>query len=64
MYKDKIVSLEKEISNLVMEEHYEREIRKAEMESRKLDNILNHEEEINHRPKKKWIETFKDKLIR
>jgi ATP-dependent RNA helicase DDX27 len=52
LYKNKIGTLEREITKIVDEEFYERELRLAEMEARKADNIINHKEEIEHRPRR------------
>lgn len=64
MYKEKIATLEGEIWKIVQEELDEREFRLAEMEARKVENILNHEDEILNKPKKQWIESFREKLVR
>lgn len=51
-FKDKIYQLEDDIFRILREEHEERELRKAEMEAQKAENMLTHDEEIFNRPKK------------
>ena len=52
-----INSLRREIEVISAQEREERDIRKAEMELQKLENIQDHQQEIYSRPKKEWFMT-------
>lgn len=43
------------------QEREEAQLRRAEMEANKADNMLSHEKEIMARPKREWFQTTKDK---
>lgn len=47
-----ISGLEREIDSIWAEEREEKDIRKAEMELKKLENITEHKDDIYSRPKK------------
>ncbi|KAL5612702.1 hypothetical protein BROUX41_004209 [Berkeleyomyces rouxiae] len=50
-----------EIEDIMKEEHMEKEIANVEMQVRKGENILKHEDEIKSRPKRTWFESERDK---
>lgn len=56
-----IDELEAEIEEIMQEEKQEKEIAHVEMQVKKGENMIRHEEEINSRPKRTWFETQKDK---
>ena len=45
----------------VQEEREEMELRKAEMEAAKAENMVEHEAEIHARPARTWFQTKKEK---
>lgn len=47
-----IHNLEHDINNIMFEEREERDLRRADMELKKLENINDHQDEIYSRPKK------------
>lgn len=51
-YQKLIDNMEKDFSEIVKQENIEKELRKAEMETKKIENLLSHKEEIFNRPKK------------
>lgn len=51
-YRKQIENMEVDYQNILKEESYEKELRKAEMETKKIENLLEHTEEIYNRPKK------------
>ncbi|KAI0068359.1 DEAD-domain-containing protein [Artomyces pyxidatus] len=57
----KIDSLKHEIAGVMQDEKEEKELRRAEMELKKGQNMLDHEEEIYSRPARTWFQTSKDK---
>lgn len=54
---------EDQISSIIREEREEREIRKAEMEATKAENMIKHKEDIYSRPKKTWFVSEKEKKL-
>lgn len=56
-----IEELEDEIAAIAREEKEERQLAQAEMQIRKGENIVLHEDEIKARPKRTWFETQADK---
>ena len=46
---------------MLQEEREEMELRKAEMEAAKAENMVEHEAEINARPARTWFQTRKEK---
>jgi ATP-dependent RNA helicase DDX27 len=46
---------------VIAEEREERELRKAEMEATKAQNMLDHEAEIYSRPARTWFQSSKEK---
>lgn len=60
-WREKIEALESDIRDIWKDEYTEKVIRLAEMESNKATNLLEHEVEIHHRPKKTWFQSQDDK---
>ena len=64
-YKEKdIKQYEREISNvesdyydILKAERVEKEMEMAEIEMKKAQNMIDHEEEIFNRPKREWVQT-------
>lgn len=56
-----IDGMEDEIEEIIAEEKEERQLAQAEMQVRKGENMIDHEEEIKSRPKRTWFETQADK---
>ncbi|KAB5516951.1 hypothetical protein GE09DRAFT_1179365 [Coniochaeta sp. 2T2.1] len=56
-----IDEMEDEIEEIMAEEKQEKEIAHVEMQVKKGENMIRHEEEIKARPKRTWFETEKDK---
>ena len=44
-----------EVKETIKQELMEKEMQKAEMEAKKMNNMMEHEDEIYNRPKKEWI---------
>ena len=55
--------LEDEITEILKEEDEERQMRIAEMEVRKGENVIKHQDEIMSRPKRDWFQTKKEKAV-
>lgn len=51
-YRKKISDSEEDYMNILREENIEQEIRKADMETKKIENMIEHKDEIFNRPKK------------
>jgi ATP-dependent RNA helicase DDX27 len=60
-WSDKLVELKDEISDVLREEKEEKQIRRAEMELKKGQNIIDHQNEIFSRPARTWFQTGKEK---
>ncbi|KAI0189438.1 P-loop containing nucleoside triphosphate hydrolase protein [Astrocystis sublimbata] len=60
-WADKIDALEVEIQEVEKEEKEEKQFANAEMQIRKGENMVLHEDEIKGRPKRTWFETQADK---
>ncbi|KAI1114552.1 P-loop containing nucleoside triphosphate hydrolase protein [Nemania sp. NC0429] len=60
-WHERIVELEDEIAAVEKEEKEERQLAQAEMQIRKGENMIAHEDEIRARPKRTWFETQADK---
>lgn len=58
----KMADLKDDIADILKEEKEEKAIRQAEMEVRKGQNMVQHEEEIMGRPKRVWFQSEKEKL--
>lgn len=59
--QEQIDDMEDEIEEIMEEEKQEKEIAHVEMQVKKGENMIRHEEEIKARPKRTWFETEKDK---
>ncbi|KAM7219891.1 P-loop containing nucleoside triphosphate hydrolase protein [Rhypophila decipiens] len=60
-WQDQIDELEDEIEEILKEEKAEKQIQQVEMQVKKGENLIRHEEEIMGRPKRTWFETQRDK---
>ncbi|KAJ2974321.1 hypothetical protein NUW58_g8693 [Xylaria curta] len=60
-WQARIDGLEDEIIAIAHEEKEERQLAQAEMQIRKGENMVRHEDEIKARPKRTWFETQADK---
>ncbi|KIM85227.1 hypothetical protein PILCRDRAFT_5570 [Piloderma croceum F 1598] len=61
-WAEKLNSMKDEISEILQEEKEEKQIRQAEMELRKGQNMIEHEEEIYSRPARTWFQSGQEKL--
>ena len=59
--RTRIEELEEDLDAVMEEEKVERELRKANMEEEKTRNMVEHEDEIQARPKKSWFQTKDEK---
>lgn len=59
----KLNELEAEVDAVLKEEKEEKAMRIAEMEIRKGENVMKHQDEIMARPKRTWFATEKEKAI-
>ncbi|KAI9758695.1 MAG: nucleolar DEAD-box protein required for synthesis of 60S ribosomal subunit [Candelina submexicana] len=57
----KIEDMKEEIEDIMREEKEEKQLSQAEMQVRKGENIMTHEDEIMARPKRTWFESEKEK---
>ncbi|KAJ4486180.1 DEAD-domain-containing protein [Lentinula aciculospora] len=60
-WAEKLEGLKEEISEILREEKEEKQLRQAEMELKKGQNIIEHEAEIFSRPARTWFQTEKEK---
>ncbi|KAI0393948.1 DEAD-domain-containing protein [Xylariaceae sp. FL0594] len=60
-WQDKVDEMAGEIDAVAQEEKEERQLQQAEMQIRKGENMVVHEDEIKARPKRTWFETQADK---
>jgi len=60
-WSKKLVSLKDEIAEVMREEKEEKQLRQAEMEVKKGQNMLEHEAEIYSRPARTWFQSGRDK---
>ncbi|RLN28601.1 hypothetical protein C2845_PM05G17990 [Panicum miliaceum] len=58
-----IEELEDQISTIFREEREEMEVRKAEMELAKVENMMAHKDDIYSRPKRTWFATEREKKL-
>ena len=54
---NKLYALKDDIEDILKEEKEEKALRIAEMEVKKGENVINHQDEIMARPKRTWFET-------
>ncbi|KAF2085373.1 DEAD-domain-containing protein [Saccharata proteae CBS 121410] len=60
-WDEKLKALEEEVEEILTEEKEERAMSQAEMEVKRGENLVVHEDEIMSRPKRTWFESEKDK---
>lgn len=60
-WADKVTELEDDIEEILKEEKEEKQLSQVEMQVRKGENIMVHEEEIKGRPRRTWFESEKEK---
>ncbi|EAU93002.1 ATP-dependent RNA helicase drs1 [Coprinopsis cinerea okayama7 len=60
-YADKLEGLKGEIAEVMREEKEEKQLRQAEMELTKGENMMKHQDEIFSRPARTWFQTNKEK---
>ncbi|KAK3357752.1 hypothetical protein B0T25DRAFT_589950 [Lasiosphaeria hispida] len=60
-WQDQIDGMEDEIEAIMQEEKEEKQIAQVEMQVKKGENLIKHEEEIQARPRRTWFETEKNK---
>jgi ATP-dependent RNA helicase DDX27 len=56
-----IAGIYHEIGQILTEEREEKDMRKADMELKKLENMTDHKDEIYSRPKREWFLNEKEK---
>ncbi|KIP11968.1 hypothetical protein PHLGIDRAFT_27593 [Phlebiopsis gigantea 11061_1 CR5-6] len=61
-WAQKLQHLKDDIAGVLQEEKEEKQLRTAEMEVRKGQNLIEHEEEIHSRPARTWFQSGKEKL--
>jgi ATP-dependent RNA helicase DDX27 len=61
-WADKVTEMEHEIEDILKEEKEEKQLSQVEMQVRKGENIMVHEDEIKGRPKRTWFESEQEKL--
>lgn len=62
-WQQKVDDMKEEIEEINQEEKEEKQLAQVEMQVKKGENIINHEEEIHSRPKRTWFESEKEKQI-
>ncbi|KAI0127417.1 DEAD/DEAH box helicase [Xylariales sp. AK1849] len=60
-WQSQIDDMDDEIDEIILEEKEEKQLANAEMQIKKGENIVMHEDEIKGRPKRTWFETQHDK---
>jgi ATP-dependent RNA helicase DDX27 len=60
-WQDQVDEMDEEIDEILREEKEEKQLAQVEMQVKKGENMIKHEEEINSRPRRTWFETEKDK---
>ena len=60
-WQNKIESLEKDVVQIHIAEREEKELRKAEQEALKLQNMMDHRDEIYSRPARTWFQSKREK---
>ena len=61
---EKIKKLDDEIEEILKEEKEEKQLQSAELQLRKGENLIKHEDEIKSRPRRTWFETQREKELR
>ena len=62
-YRDKIISMEDDIEEVMRLEEEEKEMRITELQMHKANAMLEHQREIFSRPKRTWFQTHKERNI-
>lgn len=62
-YRDKIISMEEDIEEVMRLEEEEKEMRITELQMHKANAMLEHQKEIFSRPKRTWFQTHKERKI-
>ncbi|KAK4039949.1 hypothetical protein C8A01DRAFT_46676 [Parachaetomium inaequale] len=60
-WQDQVDEMDDEIDEVLAEEKEEKQLAQVEMQVKKGENLIKHEEEIHARPKRTWFETQEDK---
>jgi ATP-dependent RNA helicase DDX27 len=60
-WADKVAAMKEEIEEVLDEEQEDKQLAQAEMQVRRGENIIAHEDEIKGRPKRTWFESEQDK---
>ena len=60
-WSDKVDGMEDEIEDILKDEKEEKQLAQAEMQVRRGENIMVHEDEIKGRPRRTWFESEQDK---
>lgn len=60
-WADKVAAMKEEIEEILDEEQEDKQLAQAEMQVRRGENIIAHEDEIKGRPKRTWFESEQDK---
>ncbi|KAF7791845.1 hypothetical protein EIP86_002869 [Pleurotus ostreatoroseus] len=60
-WSKKLEEMKEEVTEVLQEEKEEKQLRQAEMELRKGQNLIEHEEEIHSRPARTWFQSAKEK---
>jgi ATP-dependent RNA helicase DDX27 len=60
-WADKVDAMEDEIEEILKEEKEDKQLAQAEMQVRKGENIIVHEDEIKGRPRRTWFESEQEK---
>lgn len=62
-WQEEVDGMEDEIEEIMQEEKEEKHLAQMEMQLKKGENLLKHEDEIKGRPKRTWFETENDKKL-
>lgn len=62
-WADRVAALDAEVEEILKEEKEEKLLSGAEMQVRKSENIMTHENEIKARPKRTWFESEREKVL-
>lgn len=63
VWAEKVEALQDEIEEILIEEKEDKQLAQAEMQVKRGENIIIHEEEIKGRPKRTWFESEHDKRL-
>ncbi|KAI1317692.1 nucleolar DEAD-box protein required for synthesis of 60S ribosomal subunit [Mortierella claussenii] len=62
-YRERVEGLTESVKEIMAEEKEDKAMRQAEMEMKKSNNLLKHEDEIYSRPAKTWFQTADEKKL-